>query len=58
MLNPSMLPGACLGFLAIKKGKFLDVKHLLQYVFLPNHVTFYAALRDVEFTQHFNEEEA
>ena len=48
LLNPSLLPDAYLTFLPIKNAKFLDVKHLLQYIFVPDHVTFYAALRDVE----------
>ena len=57
LLNPSMLPDAYLTFLPIKKAKLLDVKHLLQYVFLPDYVTFYAALKDVESAQHSDEEE-
>ena len=57
LLNPSMLPDAYLTFLPIKKAKLLDVKHLFQYVFLPDHVTFYAALKDAESAQHSNEEE-
>ena len=52
-----MLPNAYLTFLPIKKAKLLDVKHLLQYVFLPDHVTLYAALKDAESAQHFDEEE-
>ena len=57
LLNSSTLPDAYLTFLPIKKAKLLDVKHLLQYVFLPDHVTFYAALKDAESAQHSDEEE-
>ena len=48
MLNPTLLPDAYLMFLPIIKAKLLDVKHLLQYVFVPGHVIFYAALRDAD----------
>ena len=57
LLNPSMSPDAYLTFLPIKKAKFLDVKHLLQYVFLSDHVTFYAALKHAESAQYSDEEE-
>ena len=57
LLNPSMLPDAYLTFLPIKKAKLLDVKHLLQYVFLPYYVTFYEALKNAESAQHSDVEE-
>ena len=47
-----------LAFLPIKKAKLFDVKHLLQHVFLRDHVTFYKALRNAKFVQHSNEKEA
>ena len=56
MLNPSLLPDAYSTFLPIKNAKLLDIKYLLQYVSVPDHVTFYAALRDAETAQHLDEE--
>ena len=56
MSNLSLLPDACLTFLLIKQANLLDVKHLLQYVFVLDHVTFYAALRDAESVQYCDEE--
>ena len=56
MLNPSLLPDTYLRFLLIKKAKLLDIKYLLQYLSVPDHVTFYAALLDVESAQHLHEE--
>ena len=40
-------------FFPLKKNKYL-----LQYVFLFDHETFYAALQDAESVQHSDEEEA
>ena len=57
MLNSSLLPDAYLTIPPIIKAKLLDVKHLLQYIFVPDHIAFYAALRDAESAQHFDEEE-
>ena len=56
LLNPSILSATYFTFLPIKKVKLLDVKHLLQYVFLPDHVTFFAALKDAESAHHSDEE--
>ena len=53
----SVLRNAYTTFLSIKRAKLLDVKHLLDYVFLPDHVTFYATLRDSETTQESDEED-
>ena len=40
MLILSMLPDAYSAFLPNKISKNLNAKHLLQYVFLPDHATF------------------
>lgn len=43
-LNPLLLRRAYPSFLPIKAAKLVDVKQLLQFVFLPESVTFYSVL--------------
>ena len=57
-LNPLVLRRAYQSFLPIKAATQADVKQLLQYVHLPEHATYYSALKaDTDFVENEPEDE-